>query len=44
MKGKDIVMENRIKVVLADGDRDFRTKMKNSLSLSRFEIAGEVSD
>ena len=44
MKGKDIVMENRIKVVLADGDRDYRTKMKNSLSLSRFEIAGEVSD
>ena len=44
MKGKDIVMENRIKVVLADGDRDFRTKMKNSLSLSRFEIVGEVSD
>ncbi|MBE6572413.1 MAG: sporulation transcription factor Spo0A [Ruminococcaceae bacterium] len=37
-------MENRIKVVLADSDRDFRAKVRNSLSLSRFEIAGEVSD
>jgi len=44
VKGKDIEMENRIKVVLADSDRDFRAKVRNSLSLSRFEIAGEVSD
>ncbi len=37
-------MDNRIKVVLADGDKEFRTKLKNSLSPGRFEIVGEASD
>ncbi len=44
MKGKDIEMDNRIKVVLADNDKDFRAKLRNSLSASRFEIVGETSD
>ncbi len=44
MKGKDIEMDNRIRVVLADSDKDFRSKIRNSLSASRFEIVGEVSD
>ena len=37
-------MDNRIRVVLADSDRDFREKCKNGLSQSDFEIVGEASD
>lgn len=37
-------MDNRVKVVIADNDKDFRSKCINCLSPSRFEIAGDVSD
>lgn len=37
-------MENKIRVILADGDKDFREKCKLSLSPSHFEVVGETGD
>lgn len=37
-------MENKIKVMLADNDKDFREKCKISLSQNNFEIVGEAGD
>ena len=37
-------MDNRVRVLLADSDKDFRTNIKKKLSPNRFEIVGEASD
>lgn len=37
-------MDNKIKVVLADSDRNFREKCRAQLSPSKFEIIGEAAD
>ena len=37
-------MESKIRVVLADNDKDFREKCKRGLSQVNFEIVGEASD
>lgn len=37
-------MDNKIKVVIADNDKEFRNKYKSCLSPSRFEIVGEAGD
>ena len=40
----DTMMDKKIKVLLADGDRDFREKVKSGLSPSHFEITAEATD
>lgn len=37
-------MENKIRVILADGDNEFRTKLKASLAQSQFDVVGEATD
>ncbi len=37
-------MENRLRVVLADSDKDFREKLRRAISSDTFEVIAEVGD